>query len=117
MQLTSIQQAPYRFQLRERARMKILIIGSGAREHALAWKLERCVSVDKVWCAPGNGGMQQKFECLPLKVDDVRGAADIAERLGADLTIAGPEAPLVAGIADEFARRGLTLLGPLREAA
>lgn len=97
--------------------MKILVIGGGGREHAIVWKLARSSSVEKIWCAPGNGGITQEAECLPLDVRDVKASADLATRLGADLTIVGPEIPLVLGIADEFARRGLVLLGPQEKAA
>jgi len=97
--------------------MKILVIGGGGREHAIVWELARNASAEKVWCAPGNDGIAQDVECLPLDVKNVKAAADLAARLGADLTIVGPEVPLVAGIADEFAARGLKLLGPGREAA
>ena len=97
--------------------MKILIIGGGGREHAMAWKLRQSASVDKIWCAPGNGGISRDAECLPLDAGNVVAAADLAERLGVDLTIVGPELPLVNGIADEFARRGLAILGPGAAAA
>jgi phosphoribosylamine---glycine ligase len=97
--------------------MKILVIGSGGREHALVWKLRQSESVEKIWCAPGNGGISKDAECFPLDLHDVKAAADLAVRLGADLTVIGPELPLVLGIADEFARRGLTLLGPAQKAA
>jgi phosphoribosylamine--glycine ligase len=97
--------------------VNILIIGSGGREHATVWKLRQCASVKKIWCAPGNGGISNDGECLPVDLNDVEGAASLAARLGADLTIVGPELPLVLGIADEFRKRGLALLGPAREAA
>jgi len=97
--------------------MKILVIGGGGREHAIVWKLAQSPSVEKVWCAPGNGGIAAQAECVPLDVKDVGAAASLAERLGADLTIVGPEIPLVLGIADEFQRRGLRLLGPTERAA
>ena len=97
--------------------MKILVIGSGAREHGLVWKLARCASVEKVWCAPGNAGITRDADCLPLDVNNIAATADLAAQLGADLTIVGPELPLVLGVADEFARRGLTLLGPSQVAA
>jgi phosphoribosylamine--glycine ligase len=97
--------------------MKILVIGGGGREHALAWKLKQSASVEKVWCAPGNDGIAQDVDCAPLDLNDVRGAADLAMKLGADLTVVGPELPLVRGIADEFATRGLLLLGPAKAAA
>jgi phosphoribosylamine---glycine ligase len=97
--------------------MKVLVIGGGGREHALMWKLAQCASVQKVWCAPGNDGIAQTVECPPLDLKDVQAAAELARTLGADLTIVGPELPLTLGIADEFERRGLTLLGPSRNAA
>ena len=97
--------------------MKILLIGSGGREHAIAWKLAQSESVEKIWCAPGNGGISQDAECLPLNIQDPRGTADLASGIGADLTIVGPELPLVAGIANEFQHRGLALLGPTQAAA
>jgi len=97
--------------------VKILLIGSGGREHAIAWKLAQSSGVEKIWCAPGNGGISRKFECVPLNVADGNAAANLAERLGADLTVVGPELPLVNGIADEFASRNLLLLGPSKAAA
>jgi phosphoribosylamine--glycine ligase len=97
--------------------VKILIIGGGGREHAIAWKLRQCANVEKIWCAPGNGGISRDAECVPLNVGDVKAAADLARKLGADLTIVGPELPLVQGIADEFGRRGLAILGPPKMAA
>jgi phosphoribosylamine--glycine ligase len=97
--------------------MKILVLGSGGREHALVWKLRQCAAVEKIWCAPGNGGISNDAECLPLNLTDVKATADLATRLGADLTIVGPELPLVLGVEDEFAKRGLALLGPTQKAA
>jgi phosphoribosylamine---glycine ligase len=97
--------------------MKILILGGGGREHALVWKLRQSPSVEKLWCAPGNGGIANDAECVPLDLNDVKGAADLAANLGADMTIVGPELPLVRGVADEFASRKLTILGPSRRAA
>jgi len=97
--------------------MKILVIGSGAREHALAWKLEQSPQVEHVWCAPGNDGIAQIAECVAANPGDVSGMADIARKLNPDLTIVGPEQPLVLGIADEFANRGLPIVGPSRDAA
>jgi phosphoribosylamine---glycine ligase len=97
--------------------VKILLIGSGGREHAIAWKLAQSSNVEKIWCAPGNGGISRNFECVPLNVADGAAAADLAQRLRADLTVVGPELPLVNGIADEFASRNLLLLGPSKAAA
>jgi phosphoribosylamine---glycine ligase len=97
--------------------MKILIIGGGGREHAIAWKLRQSANVEKIWCAPGNGGISRDTECVPLNVGDVKAAADLATKLSVDLTIVGPELPLVQGIADEFKQRGLAILGPPKMAA
>ena len=97
--------------------MKILVIGGGGREHAMVWKLAQCPSVEKVWCAPGNDGISETIECVALDSKDVKAAAELARRLGADLTIVGPELGLTLGLADEFESRGLALLGPRRDAA
>jgi phosphoribosylamine--glycine ligase len=97
--------------------MKILVIGSGGREHALVWKLKQGAGVEKVWCAPGNGGISQDAECVPADVKDVAALAALAENLRPDLTVVGPELPLVSGIVDEFDRRGLPIFGPTRDAA
>src|ERR1700678_2070967 len=97
--------------------MKILILGSGGREHAIAWKCKQSAQVEKIWCAPGNGGIALDAECVALNVADGTAAANLAAKLEADLTIVGPELPLVRGVADEFARRGLTILGASQKAA
>ncbi len=97
--------------------MKILVIGGGGREHALVWKLRQSRNVTKVWCSPGNAGIAQDAECLPSDLSDVAGLRRLAERLGADLTVIGPELPLVLGVADEFAAHGLRLVGPNRACA
>src|SRR5262249_20643289 len=97
--------------------MKILVIGGGGREHALVWKLSQSKSVSKIWCIPGNGGIAEIAECLPGDLSDVAALAETAAKLGTDLTVVGPEQPLVLGIADEFARRGLAIVGPSRQAA
>jgi phosphoribosylamine--glycine ligase len=97
--------------------MKILILGSGGREHAMAWKCRQSPDAEKIWCAPGNGGIALDAECVPVNLNDVVATADLAEKLGADLTIVGPELPLVKGVVDEFALRGLTILGPSQKSA
>ena len=99
--------------------MRVLLIGGGGREHALAWKLVQSPKVEKLYAAPGNPGMAllQKCECINLNVDDLEGVADYAEEKSIDLTVVGPEAPLVAGIADVFKRRGLPVFGPSKAAA
>ncbi len=99
--------------------MKILLIGGGGREHALAWKLAQSPSAEKIYAAPGNPGIAAlpKCECVSLQLDDLEKVADFAAEQGVGLTVVGPEAPLVAGIADVFQRRGLPLFGPSRAAA
>src|SRR5690349_19072142 len=97
--------------------MNVLVIGGGGREHALIWKLRRSNLVSKIWCAPGNGGISQQAECVAAELTEVAALADLAERLRADLTIVGPEQPLVDGIADEFNRRHLRIVGPSRKGA
>jgi phosphoribosylamine--glycine ligase len=99
--------------------MKVLVIGSGGREHALAWKIARSPLVTQVWSAPGSAGMSGDATPLPHATDITNAAAmaGLAAHLGADLTVVGPEAPLVAGVADELAARGLKVAGASRAAA
>ena len=97
--------------------MRVLIIGSGAREHALAWKLTRASGVEELFAAPGNPGMAAVASCVPIGADNIVELAEFATSLHIDFTVVGPELPLVLGIADEFSRRGLALLGPSRAAA
>ncbi len=97
--------------------MKILVVGSGGREHALAWKIAQSARVTKVFCAPGNAGIAQLAECVDLKADDIEGLVDFAKKEAIDLTVVGPEAPLVAGIVDVFRAQGLKAFGPTQKAA
>lgn len=99
--------------------MKILLIGGGGREHALAWKLAQSTKVENIFAAPGNPGIAElpKCQCIALNLDDLEKVADYAEDNGIDLTVVGPEATLVAGIADVFKRRGLPVFGPSKAAA
>jgi phosphoribosylamine--glycine ligase len=99
--------------------MNILVVGSGGREHALCWALRRGAegARGRLFCAPGNAGIEKVAECVPLDASDLSALADFAEREKIDLTIAGSEAPLAAGLADEFAARGLLVAGPPRRAA
>jgi len=97
--------------------MRVLMVGSGGREHALAWKIAQSPLVDGLFCAPGNAGMARLGTCVDIKAEDVEALAAFAEREKVDLTVVGPEAPLVAGIADVFQERGLSVFGPTREAA
>jgi phosphoribosylamine--glycine ligase len=92
--------------------MRVLVIGSGAREHALVWKLAQSRCVTHMYAAPGNPGMLPYAECLPFGVTQLTQLADFAERTHIDLTVVGPEVPLVAGIADIFRQRGLHIFGP-----
>ncbi len=97
--------------------MKVLIIGKGGREHALAWKSKQSSLVEAVYVAPGNPGMKNDAILVDIAETDVRGLADFAEKEGIDLTIIGPEASLVAGVADEFNQRNLRVWGPNQAAA
>ncbi len=97
--------------------MKVLVIGSGGREHALVWKLRQSPSVEQVYCVPGNAGIALEASCIPGDILAPRELASLAETLDAALTVVGPEAPLVAGLVDEFDRQGRTVLGPTQAAA
>ena len=92
--------------------MRVLVIGSGAREHALTWKLAQSQRVTHLYAAPGNPGMAALAECVPLSSTQLTELADFAARAAIDLTVVGPEVPLVAGIADIFRQRGLPIFGP-----
>ena len=97
--------------------MKVLVLGSGGREHALVWKLRQSARVSKVYCAPGNGGIAEEAECLPVDLNSVESMVALGERLRPDLTVVGPELPLMLGVVDEFTRRGLSVFGPTKAAA
>ena len=97
--------------------MKILIIGSGGREHALAWKLAQSPRVEKIFCAPGNAGTAQIAENIPLGPEDVTGLLDFAKNETIGLTVVGPDDALAAGIVDAFEREGQAIFGPCAEAA
>jgi len=98
--------------------VKVLVIGSGGREHAVCVSLKKSPRLTRLWCAPGNGGIAQVAECLPeLEAGDLDGLLAFAKRQAVDLTVVGPEAPLVAGIVDLFQAEGLAIFGPNREAA
>jgi len=92
--------------------VKVLVIGSGGREHAIVWKIAESKLVDKVYCAPGNGGISELAECVDIKADDLDGLLDFARDSKIDLTVVGPEVPLSLGIADNFERNGLRIFGP-----
>ena len=97
--------------------MRILVIGSGGREHAIAWKLAESPHTSELYCAPGNAGIAEIATRLPVNVNDPIGLAALAESIHADLTVVGPEAPLVAGVAEAFRERHLRLVGPSAAAA
>ena len=97
--------------------MRILLIGGGGREHALAWKLAASPQVEEIVAIPGNPGMASLARCVDMKTDDLQALADFALTEKIDLTVVGPEAPLVAGLADVFAARGLKVFGPSAAAA
>lgn len=97
--------------------MRVLVIGGGGREHALVWKIAQSPLVTTVYCAPGNAGMGQIAECVPIGVNDLDGLTEFAVRNRIDLTVVGPEAPLIAGIVDRFEARGLRIFGPAPDPA
>ena len=97
--------------------MKILVLGGGGREHALVWKLKQSPRVEKIWCAPGNGGISAEAECVAIDAGDVGGIVALAEKVQPDLTIVGPELPLVNGLTDAFRQRNWAVVGPSQQAA
>jgi phosphoribosylamine---glycine ligase len=97
--------------------MKVLVIGGGGREHALVWKLGESSRVEKIWCAPGNGGIPDEATCLPVEAGDAQGLVALAEKLRPDLTVIGPELPLVNGVSDALRARNLAVVGPSQIAA
>ncbi len=97
--------------------MKVLVIGSGGREHALVWKIAQSKNVDKIYVAPGNPGMENLAERVPIKVNDLEGLLQFAREKAIDLTVVGPELPLVHGIVDLFEKKGLKVFGPSQKAA
>jgi phosphoribosylamine--glycine ligase len=97
--------------------MRVLVVGQGAREHALCWKLHQSPLIKELYAAPGNAGIAAVADCVPIGVADIVELADFAEKLKIDLTVVGPELPLTLGIVDEFQKRGLTIFGPTRLAA
>jgi phosphoribosylamine--glycine ligase len=97
--------------------MNVLVIGSGGREHALTWKLRESQLTEEIYCAPGNAGIAQEAECLPVDISRPEEVLAAAQRVRADLTVVGPEAPLVAGLVDEFQKAGRSIIGPTKAAA
>jgi phosphoribosylamine--glycine ligase len=97
--------------------MKVLVMGSGGREHALVWKLRQSPRVSKIYCAPGNGGIADEAECLPADVKNLDSLLALAHQVRPDLTVIGPELPLQLGVVDELTRRGFRVFGPTKAAA
>jgi len=97
--------------------MKVLVVGSGGREHALCWKLRQSPRIEDLYCAPGNPGIEAVADLVPIAADEIYQLADFAADLSIDLTVVGPELPLTLGIVDEFHKRGLRIFGPTRQAA
>src|SRR3989338_3602766 len=97
--------------------MKILIIGSGGREHALVWKLAQSKKITALFCAPGNGGISEICTCVDIAADDIPALLKFARENKIDLTVVGPEAPLIKGMVDEFEKHGLKIFGPSRFAS
>ena len=97
--------------------MKVLVIGSGGREHALVWKISQSKKVDKIYALPGNPGMKKLATLVDIKASNIIEIADYAQEEKIDLTVVGPELPLSLGIVDEFVRRNLKIFGPTQKAA
>jgi phosphoribosylamine--glycine ligase len=97
--------------------MKVLVLGSGGREHALVWKLRQAARVSQLYCAPGNGGIGDEAECLPADLKSLESMTALAAKLQPDLTVVGPELPLSLGVVDAFAARGWAVFGPTKAAA
>lgn len=97
--------------------MKILVVGGGGREHAICWKLSKEANVDKIYCAPGNAGISNVAQCIDIQDSDIENLLNFAKENQIDLTIVGPEIPLVAGIVDVFEKEGLKIFGPNKKCA
>jgi phosphoribosylamine--glycine ligase len=97
--------------------MKVLVLGSGGREHAIVWKLRQSPRIKKLYCVPGNGGIASDAECVSADLKNIDSMVQLATRLSPDLTVVGPELPLTLGVVDEFQKRGWPIFGPARDAA
>ncbi|MDO8281099.1 MAG: phosphoribosylamine--glycine ligase [Thermodesulfovibrionia bacterium] len=97
--------------------MKVLVVGSGGREHALVWKLKQSTRVDKIFCAPGNAGIAQQAKCINIKADDIDSLLNFVKYEGIDLTVVGPEDPLTKGIVDAFEKEGRLIFGTNKKAS
>ena len=92
--------------------MKVLLVGSGGREHAIVWKLKQSPKIDKIYCAPGNAGIAQDAQCVPIGAMEIDKLVSFAKEEGIDFTIIGMDDPLVAGVVDAFEAEGLKVFGP-----
>src|SRR6187431_2918924 len=99
------------------AAMNILLLGSGGREHALAWKIAASPLSTKLWCAPGNAGIAQEAECVALDISDHAAVVAFCKANAVDFVVVGPEVPLVAGIVDDLEAAGFKTFGPRKDAA
>ena len=97
--------------------MKILVVGSGAREHAICWKLKKSKQLSKLYCAPGNAGISQIAECVDIKVDDLDKIVEYSVNNKIDLVVVGPEVPLVLGLVDKLNEKGIKAFGPTKDGA
>ena len=97
--------------------MRVLVVGGGGREHALTWKIRQSPLVEEIWCAPGNGGTASIAQNIDIKPTDIKSLLDFTLREHIDLTIVGPEAPLVEGIVDKFEEKSLKIFGPKKDTA
>ena len=97
--------------------MKVLIVGGGGREHAIAWKISQSPKVSKIYCAPGNGGIAALAECVPVKAMDIEGITSFAKNEGINLVVVAPDDPLAAGMVDALENAGIRAFGPNRAAA
>jgi len=97
--------------------LKVLVVGSGGREHAIVWKVKKSPKVDKIYCAPGNAGISEYAQCIDIPVNAHEALADFALKNGIDLTIVGPDDPLAEGVVDVFENKGLRIFGPRKNAA
>ncbi|MFH2012249.1 MAG: phosphoribosylamine--glycine ligase [Pseudomonadota bacterium] len=97
--------------------MKVLVVGSGGREHALVWKINQSPRVSKIYCAPGNGGISEIAECVDIQATDINSLLKFAKQEGIELTVVGPELPLIMGIVDEFEKEGLRIFGASKNSA
>src|SRR5580704_5383227 len=97
--------------------MRVLVVGSGGREHALAWAISASPLVDALYCAPGNAGIAEEAECVPIAASDTSGLVAFCRRVRIDFVVVGPEAPLVAGLVDALEAAGIAAFGPTAAAA